>query len=152
MLHLRMDHLAGRLLKIIFKCFQQQEIFLNLRAANAASKFGLCEVLQLLGKKSKKSQESALKKKELDRLYPTNLIFLEGSMKALMSSYIECFWTDNFQPTVEGFISFCLESKNPKTKALFLTLYHFGLPALVKRLGIRLHRNDIADGGSALGK
>ena len=73
-------------------------------------------------------------------------------MKALMSSYIESFWSDNFQPTVEGFISFCLESKNPKTKALFLTLYHFGLPALVKRLGIRLHRNDIADGGSALGK
>ena len=125
---------------------------MNLRAANAAANFGLCEVLQVLGKKSKKSQESALKKKELNRLYPVNLIFLEGSMKALMSSYIENNWAENFQPTVEGFVSSCLESKNPQTKALFLSLYHFGMPAAVKRIAIRLHRNDIADGGSALGK
>ena len=125
---------------------------LNLRAAHAASHFGLCEVLQQLGKKSKKGQESALKKKELNRLFPTNLIFLEGSMKALMSAYIEAFWIDTFSPTVEGFVSFCLESKNPLTKALFLSSYHFGMPPVVKRLGLRLHRNDIADGGSALGK
>ena len=129
-----------------------EEIFINFRAASAASKFGLFEVLQSLGKKSKKNQEGAIKKKELNRLSPTNLIFFEGSLKALMCSYIESNWTDTFEPTVEGFVNFCIESKNPKTKALFLTQYHFGAPVVVRRLALRLHRLDIADGASALGK
>ena len=104
------------------------------RAAQAASKFGLMEVLQELGKKSKKNQEGAIKKKELNRLYPTNLIFLEGSMKALMSSYIELNYSMSFEPTVEGFVNFCLESKNHKTRALFLAQYHFGMPPVVNRI------------------
>ena len=110
------------------------------------------EVLSELGKKSKKNQEGAIVKKELNRLFPTNLIFLEGSLKALMASYIELNWMDTFEPSVESFVNFCLSSKNPKTRALFLAQYHFVMPVVVKRLGNRLHRLDIADAGSALGE
>ena len=73
-------------------------------------------------------------------------------MKALMSAYIELNWCETPNLTVEGFVNFCLESKNPKTRALFLAMYHFGMPPIVKRIALRLLRKDIADGGSALGK
>ena len=73
-------------------------------------------------------------------------------MKALMSSYIELHYSKTFKPTVEGFVNFCLESPNPKMRALFLAQYHFGMPPVVKRLGLRLQRIDIANAGSAFGK
>ena len=73
-------------------------------------------------------------------------------MNALMSAYIETNWSEGFQPDLDGFVLFCLRSENPKLKSLFLMLYHFMMPTLVKWLGLRLHRIDIADGGAALGK
>ena len=124
----------------------------NLRAATAASNFGLCEILEELGKRSKKSQESAIKKKELNKLYPVNAIFLEGALKCLMTSFLEKNYDPDIKPTVEEFVAHCLESKNLKMKALFLVLYHFCMPSAVKRLALRLFRTDIADAGSALGR
>ena len=137
--------------KVIVLGESHEEIFLNLRAASAASKFCLGDVLEELGKKSKANQESAMKRRELNRLFPMNMTFLEGALKMMMYSYLECSWSDNFNPTVKDFVTHCLRHANPQLKSLFLCTYHFMLPALVKRLGLRLHRPDIADGGSALG-
>ena len=73
-------------------------------------------------------------------------------MKALMTSYIEAAWSQEVEPSLDGFVKFCMESNNPTLTSLFLSVLIFMFPALVKRLGLRLHRPDIADGGSALGK
>ena len=70
----------------------------------------------------------------------------------LMSSYLESIWSIEFTPSLEDFVKFCLENTNPQVTCLFLTVYYFMMPALVKRLGLRLHRPDIADAGSALGR
>ena len=138
--------------KIVLLGESHEEIFLNLRAASAASEFGLLEVLKELGKKSKLNQESAIKKKELNKLYPTNLLFTEGSLKMLMSSYVETIWSEKFSPSLDGFVKYCLENSNPLVTSLFLSVYYFMMPSLVKRLGLRLHRTDIADAASALGR
>ena len=136
--------------KVILLGESHEEIFLNLRAAAAAAKFGLLEVLQELGKKSKQNQNQAIKKKELNKLFPVNLIFIEGALKALMGSYVESAWP--LKSSLDGFVKFCVNSTNPLMSSLFLSIYHFMLPAYIKRLGLRLHRPDIADGASALGK
>ena len=82
-----------------------------------------------------------------------NLIFIEGALKMLMSSYIESIWTDGVAcVSVSDFASYCLKSSNPRVSALFLGVYHFMMPALLKRLGLRLHRLDISDAASALGR
>ena len=67
-----------------------------------------------------------------------------------MSSYVESIWP--LEASLDGFVNFCLESNNLQLTSLFLSVYHFMMPALLKRLGLRLHRCDIADGASALGK
>ena len=54
--------------------------------------------------------------------------------------------------SLDGFVRFCLESSNLQLTSLFLCVYHFMIPALLKHLGLRPHRCDIADGASALGK
>ena len=85
-------------------------------------------------------------------LYPTNLLFTEGSLKMLMSSYVETIWSEKFSPSLDGFVKYCLENSNPLVTSLFLSVYYFMMPSLVKRLGLRLHRTDIADAASALGR
>ena len=62
-------------------------------------------------KEAKKSQESAIKKKELNKLYPVNAIFLEGALKCLMTSFLETNYDPDIKPTVEEFVALCLESK-----------------------------------------
>ena len=137
--------------KIILLGESHEEIFLNLRAASAATNFCLKEVLRELGKKSKANQEAAIKRRELNKLFPMNMTFLEGALKMMMVSYIESSWSKDFVPIVNDFITYCLGSSNSQVSSLFLSTYYFMMPALVKRLGLRLHRPDIADGGSALG-
>ena len=138
--------------KVVLLGESHEEIFLNLRCCTAASHFGLLSVLEELGKKSKLNQQAAIKKKELNKLYPTNLLFIEGALKMLMSSYLESIWSIEFTPSLQDFVKFCLENTNPQVTCLFLTVYYFMMPALLKRLGLRLHRPDIADAGSALGR
>jgi hypothetical protein len=109
-------------------------------------------MLSELGKKSRKSQEAAIKKKELNKLYAMNYIFAEGAFKALMTDFVESNYVEeNFNPTVDDFVKHCVESSNCNLTALFYSLYYYIMPSIVKRLGLRLHRSDIADGGSALG-
>ena len=98
------------------------------------------------------NQESAIKKKELNKLFPMNFLFMEGSLKMLMMSFVESVWPERSSFTVEKFIKFCLSHSNPLVTHLYLAVHHFMLPSLVKRLGLRLNRIDIADGASALGK
>ena len=137
--------------KIVMLGESHEEIFLNLRAAAAASHFGLNDVLEELGRKSKMNKEAAVKTRELNKLFPINLIFIEGSLKMLMSSYVESTWGEDSAVTVTGFINYCLRHTNPRVSSLFLGLYYFMMPALIKRIGLRLHRQDIADAASALG-
>ena len=79
------------------------------------------------------------------------MFFIEGSLKMLMSSYVESTWGEDSAVTVTGFINYCLRHTNPRVSSLFLGLYYFMMPALIKRIGLRLHRQDIADAASALG-
>ena len=64
--------------KVVVLGESHEEIFLNLCAAGAASKFCLFDVLKELGKKSKQNQESAIKKKELNRLFQSFTFLPEG--------------------------------------------------------------------------
>ena len=138
--------------KIILLGESHEEIFMNLRAASADAEFGLRDVLKELGKKSRMNQEAAIKKKELNKLFPINLLFIEGSLKMLMTSYVESNWEDKSLLNVENFIKFCMNHSNPLVTYLFLAVHHFMMPCLVKRLGLRLNRIDIADAVSALGE
>ena len=137
--------------KIVMLGESHEEIFLNLRASVAASHFGLNEVLEELGKRSKLNKEAAIRRRELNKLFPMNLIFIEGALKMLMSCYVESNWTRFDSVSVQGSVMHCLQNSNSLVSSLFLSVYHFMMPSLVKRLGLRLHRPDIADAASALG-
>ena len=110
--------------KVIVLGESHEEIFLNLRAASAASKFYLGDVLEELGKKSKANQESAMKRRELNRLFPMNMTFLEGALKMMMLSYIESSWSYNFNPTVKDFVTHCFLNGPNKLSVFIKTFRH----------------------------
>ena len=122
--------------------------------------------MKLQGFITDSAQETALRGKFLRRLIEIVLPFTEGAVKALMDSYISKMTKSGIAPILlfpkfyvvhlEGeefdylsFKRFMNTCPNLQTRAFFNILMDLGLPILVKHLGLRKSRPDLARYASA---
>ena len=127
-----------------------EEMAMHVVALTNSIPFGVLEMLSELGRYSKKSQLQAIRSKRLHTLNELNYIFTKGSFTAIAIPFLNYCEKTKSEMTVENLYKYVENSPNLQFQARFRALISLNMPCIVKRIGIRLDNNQIAEGGSAL--
>ena len=127
-----------------------EEINMLVTALTLSVPFGICDLLEQMGRKSKASQLQAIRTKRLHTLFELNFVYLKGSMSAIIVPFLDYAAEKGIKPTVKALYSFVAASPNMRYQARFRFLLAVNMPCFIQRLGIRLNHKPIADGASAL--